>query len=156
MNRPAPLRALLTLLAAGLALGCGSAPATAPGKLGDQLRFGIEMAQRGLWNEAMFRFEQARALEPRDRRVLNNLAVSYEAVGRFDDALATYKTALEAAPGDRKLRQNYTRFLEFYQNFKIRKPADPAAPAATPGPAPEPAPEAPATPPPAQPEGSAT
>jgi Flp pilus assembly protein TadD len=134
-------------------MGCGSAPAAAPAKPGDQLAFGVEMAQRGLWNEAMFRFEQASNLEPRDRRVLNNLAVSYEAVGRFEDALATYKRALEAAPADRKLRQNYTRFLEFYQNYKVRKPAEPAAGAA----APEPAPASPAEPPaapPAEPPGT--
>ena len=128
-------------------MGCGSAPAAAPGKLGDQLAFGVEMAQRGLWNEATFRFEQARALEPRDRRVLNNLAVSYEAVGRFDDALATYKSALEAAPGDRKLRQNYTRFLEFYQSYKVRRPAAPAATAAAPEPDPAPPAESSAPPP---------
>jgi tetratricopeptide (TPR) repeat protein len=147
MTRSAPLRALFGLLAAGLVMGCGSAPTAAPAKLGDQLAFGVEMAQRGLWNEAMFRFEQARALEPRDRRVLNNLAVSYEAVGRFEDALAAYKSALEAAPGDRKLRQNYTRFLEFYQNYKVRKPADPAASAAAPETAPAPPAESPAPPP---------
>jgi Flp pilus assembly protein TadD len=154
MTRPAPARALVALLAAGLAAGCGSAPAAAPGKVRDQLAFGVEMAQRGLWSEAMFRFEQARALEPRDRRVLNNLAVSYEAMGRFDDALAAYKTALVAAPADRKLRQNYTRFLEFYQNFKVRKPDAPAASAPDAAPAPESAPAPPAAPPPADPERS--
>jgi len=129
MTRSAPLRALAVLSLAVLGVGCGSAPASSRGALEDQLAFGVEMAQRGLWSEAMFRFERAREVAPADRRVLNNLAVSYEAVGRFDDALATYKSALDAAPADRKLRQNYTRFLEFYQGFRVRRPgAEPAAP----------------------------
>lgn len=114
--------------AAVLSGGCGSAgPAAAAGS---QLKFGIEMAQRGLWNEALFRFEQARLEDPRNPRVLNNLAVSYEAVGRFDDALTTYKSALEAAPDNRRLRQNYSRFVEFYQSFRPKKPSETPPPQA--------------------------
>jgi len=100
------------------------------GSAASQLDFGIDMAKRGLWNEALFRFEQARRERPADAKVLNNLAVAYEAVGRFDDALATYKEATQLAPGERGLKVNYSKFLEFYQSFRP-KPA--AAPAATPG-----------------------
>lgn len=128
MNGTIRARAVLALVLLAVAGGCASSkPAT---DTGAQLAFGVEMARRGLWSEALFRFEKARAAEPQDARALNNLAVSYEAVGRFDDALATYREAVAVAPGNRPLKQNYSRFLEFYQAFKPKKPAAPAAPAA--------------------------
>ncbi|MCB1007944.1 MAG: tetratricopeptide repeat protein [Acidobacteria bacterium] len=112
------------LLAAGLA-GCSSGgPAV---DVGAQVKFGVDMAKRGLWSEALFRFEQARANGHGSTTVLNNLAVAYEAVGRFDDALVTYRQAVESDPNNRALRQNYSRFLEFYQAFRPKKPAAPAA-----------------------------
>ncbi|HSM14984.1 MAG TPA: tetratricopeptide repeat protein [Thermoanaerobaculia bacterium] len=119
MRRPVPARALVALLVL-VAAGCAGARPTETA--GAQISFGVEMAQRGLWNEALFRFEQARRAQPRNPAVLNNLAVAYEAVGRFDDALATYREALEVAPQSRGVRQNYTRFVEFYQAFQPKEP----------------------------------
>ncbi len=84
----------------------------------DQLSFGVQMARRGLWSEALFRFQQADKAQPGNPRVLNNLAVAYEAVGLFDEALETYQAALKADPANRELRRNYARFIEFYQAFK--------------------------------------
>jgi len=83
-----------------------------------QLTYGVKMARRGLWSEALFRFRQAAKLQPNDPHILNNLAVSMEAVGLFDEALEVYQRGLKAAPGDPDLRQNYARFVEFYQSFK--------------------------------------
>lgn len=112
-----------------------------------QMEFGVEMARRGLWNEALFRFENAKRLDPSDAAVLNNLAVCYEAAGRFDEALATYRAALAIEPGNRALKANYSRFAEFYQDFKPPAPK-PAATAASESPAQEaPEQEAPAAPP---------
>jgi Flp pilus assembly protein TadD len=123
-----------------------------------QLAFGVDMAKRGLWSEALFRFEQARLLEPQSVSILNNLAVCYEAGGRFEEALATYREALRLAPANRVVKQNYSRFAEFYQGFRPRKETPPATAPAPVAPAPEgdgaaeppPAAEAPpAAPPPA-------
>lgn len=133
------LAVLPWLLAVSLA-GCSSGgPAL---DVGAQVEFGVDMAKRGLWNEALFRFEQARKLGRNTTPVLNNLAVSYEAVGRFEDALAIYREAVQADPNNRALRQNYSRFLEFYQAFRPKKPAAPAAETPAEG-APPPADEAP-------------
>ncbi len=88
------------------------------------------MAQRGLWREAAFRFEQARELEPNRATVWNNLAVAYEALGRFEDARQAYQRALQLDPENRLLRRNYTRFVEFYQAFRPRGPG----PSHSPGP----------------------
>ena len=84
----------------------------------EQTKFGVQMAKRGLWSEALFRFKQADRLEPNNPRTLNNLAVACEAVGQFESALEYYQKALRAAPGNSDLKKNYARFVEFYQGFK--------------------------------------
>ena len=43
---------------------------------------GLDVARKGLWREAAFRFEQAIAKEPNNARAHNNLAVALEADGR--------------------------------------------------------------------------
>lgn len=109
------------VLAALVVVGCagGARPQTAG--TGDQIAFGVQMAQRGLWNEALFRFQQAERLEPNNPRLLNNLAVAYEAVGRFDQALETYQRAARSAPQDAEIRRNYSRFSQFYESFRPRE-----------------------------------
>lgn len=86
-----------------------------------QLEFGVEMAKRGLWSEALFRFKQAERGDPGDPRILNNMAVSFEALGQFDKALDYYQRAIQADRGNRELRRNYSRFIEFYRAFKPDK-----------------------------------
>jgi tetratricopeptide (TPR) repeat protein len=115
------LVAVATLLA-----GCAGAPTSPPGQR-DQLAFGIAMAERGLWSEALFRFEQAARANPGDPRILNNLAVAHEALGNFDAALESYRAALALAPGNSDLMANYDRFASFYESFRVREEAELAA-----------------------------
>jgi tetratricopeptide (TPR) repeat protein len=89
---------------------------------GSQLEFGVDMAKRGLWNEALFRFRQAERERPGDPQVLNNIAVAYEALGLFEEALEAYRKALDVSPSNRDLRANYSRFHEFYQSFRPVEP----------------------------------
>ena len=104
---------LLVLLSVAAA-----APAAAADAAEKQLQFGANMARRGLWKEALFRFQQAARHDPENPRILNNIAVSYEALGLFDEALDAYRKALRAGPADRELKGNYARFAEFYQSFR--------------------------------------
>jgi Tfp pilus assembly protein PilF len=113
--------ALLALAATGL-------PALAAPKVNQQLEFGVEMARRGLWSEALFRFDQALRLDPSNPRILNNMAVAYEAIGQFEKALTTYQEALKVAPGNADLKKNYAQFLEFYQGFRPRESGEQGAP----------------------------
>ena len=83
-----------------------------------QWLFGVDMANRGLWSEALFRFEQARRIEPEHPKLLSNIAVAHEALGLFEEALNYYQQALKLAPRERDVRRNYSRFVEYYQNFK--------------------------------------
>ncbi len=50
-----------------------------------------------------------------------------EAVGRFEEAMAYYQEALRAAPGNKELKRNYARFIEFYQGFKPDEAAEEGA-----------------------------
>ena len=98
-------------------LACGGGqvePQTTPA----QLDFGVDMARRGLWSEALFRFKRAHELDPNDARILNNMAVAYEALGQFDKALRHYQDAVKVDPTNRDLKRNYARFVEFYRAFR--------------------------------------
>lgn len=83
-----------------------------------QLDFGTDMASRGLWSEALFRFRQAEEQSPNDPRILNNIAVSLEALGLYDEALEAYRQAVEASPSLEHAKRNYARFVEFYQAYR--------------------------------------
>ncbi len=92
-----------------------------------QLAFGVDMARRGLWSEALFRFRQAERLEPNNPSVYNNLAVAHEAIGLFEEALELYRKGLEIDPRDKGLRNNYARFIDFYNRFKPTEDEDEAS-----------------------------
>ena len=116
-------RGLLLGIAVLTLVGCGSGGQAPPIKsAGNQVAFGVNMAQRGLWSEALFRFERASEAR-RDFEVLNNLAVASEALGQFDQALEYYQEALALAPSDPELRNNYNRFVSFYESFRVQEEA---------------------------------
>ena len=78
-----------------------------------QMRFGADMARRGSWKEAEFRFRKAAALAPGDPEILNNLAVACENNGRYADAALHYAAALDGAPDNERIRENYEHFRFF-------------------------------------------
>ena len=77
----------------------------------DEVRFGIDVARRGLWREARFRFEKAVQQDPDNAAALNNLAIALEQEGEFDKARTAYERALQL---DKSLyiQQNYDLFRE--------------------------------------------
>jgi Flp pilus assembly protein TadD len=77
-----------------------------------QVEFGVEVAQKGMWQEARFRFERAVALDPNNASALNDLAVALEQMGEFDKARVAYEKALKLKPGDIYIQQNFDLFRE--------------------------------------------
>ncbi len=77
-----------------------------------EIRFGVQVAQRGLWREARFRFEKALLADPKDAAAHNNLAIALEQEGDFPRARQEYEKALELKPGDLSIQQNYDLFRE--------------------------------------------
>jgi len=109
---------LALLLLVGLAAPGVGAPKGRAVTAKSQLQFGVDMAQRGLWSEALFRFQQAESLGGSPISIYNNMAVAYEALGVFEKAREYYQKALEADASNSALRRNYSRFIEFYQSFQ--------------------------------------
>ena len=96
---------LLTLSATSLA-------ADARGDAKKQVEFGIAVAQRGLWREAIYRWERATQIDPTYAAAHNNLAIAYEHEGELDKARAAYEKAVELEPGNSFIKQNYELFKE--------------------------------------------
>lgn len=74
--------------------------------------FGIQVAQKGLWREAIFRWERATKIDPTYAAAYNNLAIAYEHEGDLDKARAAYEKALELEPNNALIKQNYELFKE--------------------------------------------
>src|SRR6266516_1521119 len=77
-----------------------------------QVNFGINVAQRGLWREAIYRWEKAVELDPTYAAAYNDLAIAYEHEGQLDKARKAYEKAIELAPNNAQIRQNYELFKE--------------------------------------------
>ena len=89
---------VLTIL---LLLGTAAAPLAADARSDaqKQVQFGIAVAQRGLWREAIYRWERAVQIDPKYAEALNDLAIAYE-------------KALEIEPNNALIKQNYELFKE--------------------------------------------
>jgi Tfp pilus assembly protein PilF len=77
-----------------------------------QVEFGILAAKRGLWREAIFRWERAAKIDPSYAAAHNNLAIAYELDGELMKARAAYERALELEPDNEMIKQNYELFRE--------------------------------------------
>jgi Tfp pilus assembly protein PilF len=77
-----------------------------------QLEFGINVAQRGLWREAIYRWEKAVEVDPTYAAAFNDLAIAYEHEGQLDKARKAYEKALAIDPNNSQIRQNYELFKE--------------------------------------------
>jgi type IV pilus assembly protein PilF len=105
------VRAALLLALAAVALASPSfADVRSDAK--SQVEFGINVAQRGLWREAIYRWEKAVELDPRYAAAFNDLAIGYEHEGQLDKARRAYEKALELEPNNSQIRQNYELFKE--------------------------------------------
>jgi len=102
--------------------------------------FGIDVARRGLWQEARFRFEQAASLNPDSASTFNNLGVTLEQQGEFEKARAAYERALQLEPKNVSIQQNYDLFREADEKRNRKLKGAPAKPATAPAPSPSPSP----------------
>jgi Flp pilus assembly protein TadD len=100
------LAALLVTLAASPSL------ADARSEAKEQVEFGIRVAQRGLWREAVYRWQRAVTIDPTYAAAHNNLAIAYEHEGELDKARQSYEKATELDPGNAMIRQNFDLFRE--------------------------------------------
>ncbi|MGE3578593.1 MAG: tetratricopeptide repeat protein [Vicinamibacterales bacterium] len=77
-----------------------------------QVQFGIEVAARGLWREAIYRWERAVEIDPTYAEAFNNLGVAYEHEGDLEKARQAYEKAVKLSPSEATIRQNFELFKE--------------------------------------------
>ena len=112
-----------TLLAAVFVVGLLPSPAVHADARGDaraQVEFGIAVAEKGLWKEALFRWEKAVELDPQYAAAYNNLAIAYEHEGQFDKARQAYEKAVELDPKNTFIKQNFEFFKEINDRTSAR------------------------------------
>jgi Flp pilus assembly protein TadD len=102
----------LGIAAAVLTLAASPSFADARSDARAQVEFGIRVAQRGLWREAIYRWQRAVAIDPTYAAAYNNLAIAYEHEGDFEKARQAYEKATELEPGNAMIRQNFDLFRE--------------------------------------------
>jgi Flp pilus assembly protein TadD len=115
IQRVAATLALLALLSASPVYADGR------GKAREWVSFGIDVAQRGLWREAIYRWEKATEIDPTYAPAFNNLAIGYEHEGQMDKARVAYERALTLAPKDQQIRQNFELFKEVHDRTDAAK-----------------------------------
>ena len=104
------IRALLAALLVTVAMAPLLADARDDAK--KQVQFGIEVAQRNLWVEALLRWQRAVQIDPTYAAAYNNLAIGYEHEGDLDKARTAYEKALQLEPDNTLIKQNYELFKE--------------------------------------------
>src|SRR5438067_13931112 len=87
-----------TLLVLGVLVTSSPAWADARSDARSQVEFGISVAERGLWREAIYRWEKAVELDPNYAAAYNDLAIAYEHEGQLEKARKAYEKAIELQP----------------------------------------------------------
>lgn len=85
------------------------------------IKFGLDAAKRGLWREAILRWENALKIRPNDAKTHNNLGIAYENQGDYDKAELHYKKGLELDPSNENIRINYNNFSSFVKTLQSKK-----------------------------------
>ena len=104
VGTPTILTLLAVIFTTGLVLG--KPPS-------DPLLFAAEMAGKGNWREALFRWRNAEKADPGSPMILNNIAVALEVRGRSDEAGELYQRIAELSgetPGIAYNIRGYNRF----------------------------------------------
>lgn len=110
---------LATVLALVAAVSASPAFADARSEARAQVEFGIIVAQKGLWREAIYRWEKAVEIDPTYAEAFNDLAIAYEHEGQLDKARKAYEKALDIDPDNSQIQQNYDLFKEINDRTSV-------------------------------------
>jgi Flp pilus assembly protein TadD len=110
-------------LAAAVVLALSTAPAMADRRTDakEHVEWGITVAQKGLWPQAVLQFEKATEIDPTYAAAWNDLAIGYEQTGKFDDARNAYDKALKIDHANQFIRTNYDLFRDIYDRQNRRR-----------------------------------
>lgn len=121
------LPALLALILAPAGAIAGEKKGPSKSEVRSMIDFGIELAEEGLWKEALFRWREALRHDPDNPKLLNNIAVALESQGDMEGARDTYARAEELAGKARYIERNIKDFEELFTaleqyEVEFRKP----------------------------------
>jgi Flp pilus assembly protein TadD len=103
---------VVALVAFAAAVSASPSFADSKSEAKSQVEFGINVAQKGLWREAIYRWQKATELDPAYAAAYNDLGIAYEHEGQLDKARKAYEKAIELDPNNAQVRQNYELFKE--------------------------------------------
>jgi len=86
-----------------------------------QVDFGIKVAYKGLWKEAILRFEAAIKIDEKYAQAWNNLAIAREQLGDFKGAREAYETAIKLDGNNGFIKDNFAQFMDIYQRMNKRR-----------------------------------
>jgi Flp pilus assembly protein TadD len=86
----------------------------------DELKFALFAVDKGMWSEAKFRFENLVKANPNNALAHNNLAVSLEALGLFQEAEAEYIRALNLDPNNDYIKENYRNVIKILKEKVVQ------------------------------------
>ncbi len=89
-----------------------------------QLQFGVEAAQKNLWDEALFRWKKIIESNPDSAAAHNNLAVAYEVKRQWEKAKGEYEIALKLDPDNELIKSNFERLIKLIETDKNEKNKD--------------------------------
>lgn len=80
---------------------------------GSEFSFANRLASKGLWKEALVRWQRIAESGRESAALYNNIAVALEQQGRPEEAEKAYEKALKLAPGSDKIQSNLNRLKKF-------------------------------------------
>ncbi|MFC2169350.1 tetratricopeptide repeat protein [Acidobacteriota bacterium] len=89
--------------------------------LKDQLNFGIQAAQKELWEEAIFRWRKVIQVNPQSAEAHNNLAVALEKKALWEEAKKEYEIAINLSPENKYIESNHKNFTKRLEDLKKDK-----------------------------------
>jgi len=81
-------------------------------------KLALRAQKEEIWKEAIYRWKRVIKIKPEDYKAHNNLAVAYEAIGKFELAEREYKTALKLSENNSYIEKNYENFKQHRGNKK--------------------------------------
>ena len=95
--------------------------AETPEEVKQQLSFGVRAAREDHWEEAIYRWQKVLQMDAENMMAHNNLAVAYEQLGEYAQAMEEYQQAYRLNSENEAVKNNLERFKEFYRRYQQRQ-----------------------------------